>query len=623
MSIKCNAKQDLTASAGESNREPLLYNRRDFIKAGASGAVSVTGGAMFAGNVLENPGRKGRKRVLAYSPPYGQHYLMDIETVNFMHRCGIDVLKLILSNSIAAYGYPYSPYPPIWSDDFTYHFDVVDRQIADLVAQNPDVRFIAMIDLNSPPFIVTRYHLDSFTNLLECYLTPRWNELMVGYQKALLEYLERKYADRICGYYIACGRTQEWFDHTLDRITEARLKHYDAWCREMGLQRLPAPGEADFEETPVSERANQWRRYCNALVGKCFSEYLDRAKKLIRPGIPIYAVYGNIHQFRTHGHIEAERILPKATYDCYIGPSCNSNGVMGGASGFQAALAMLERYGIGYLHSCDRITSTVRQPAPGVKMPPRLQAVQMRNAAEDVACLKREFSLALLHGFSLWFFNLWGFAYTGKEVRDLFMRIGELWRRYADEPSRSDAETLLVFDTDSTYALGGFGALQRKSPHPLYPVRTILLPEAGIPFVTATFDDLRHLDLAPYKLVVFNNLIVMDEEKKRVLQEKVCAGGRVAYGIPGGKEKWTAKDLRQAGKKAGLHFFTEDSDLKVWSSERFISAHTKNGGTKSLKLKRKAARVVELFSGKEVARNCQAFTDAFAAPDTKLYLIES
>ena len=609
--------------ATEMTQNGQGQTRRGFCGGIAAGALMAATGAYAvpddsSGTVPRKAGRMGR--ILAYSPPYGQHYLMDIETVNFMHRCGIDVVKLILSNSIARLGYPYSPYPPIWSDDFTYHFDVVDRQIADLVAQNPDVRFIAMIDLNSPPFITTRYHLDSFVNLAECYLSPRWNELMTGYQKALLEYLESRYADRICGYYLACGATQEWFDRTLDRVTEARLEHYGEWCREMGLPRLPAPGEEDFATMPVSERAIQWRRYGNSLIGRCFSEYLDRARKLIRPGIPIGAVYGNIHGFFTSGHIEAERFLPNADLDFYIGPSCNSNGAMGGASGFQSALTMLERHGIHYLHSCDRKTSTIRCPAPGVKLPP--DWAEMRNAAEDVACLKREFSLALLHGFSLWFFNLCGFAYEGKEVRRLFMQFGELWRRYADEPSRSDAETLLVFDAESTYALKGFGRRGAKSPHPLYPVRTRFLPEAGIPFVTAAFGDLPHLDLAPYKLVVLNNLFVMDEEKRRILREKVCTDGRVVYGIPGGNEKWTAEDLHQAGMRAGIHFFTEDDDLKVWSSGKFISAHTKSGGVKSLKLKRTAVRVVELFSGKEVARNCRTFTDRFAAPDTKLYRIE-
>lgn len=98
--------------------------------------------------------------------------------------------------------------------------------------------------------------------------------------------------------------------------------------------------------------------------------------------------------------------------------------------------------------------------------------------------------------------------------------------------------------------------------------------------------------------------------------------GQTRRGFCGGNEKWTAEDLHQAGMRAGIHFFTEDDDLKVWSSGKFISAHTKSGGVKSLKLKRTAVRVVELFSGKEVARNCRTFTDRFAAPDTKLYRIE-
>ncbi|MBR4615578.1 MAG: twin-arginine translocation signal domain-containing protein, partial [Kiritimatiellae bacterium] len=114
--VASRADEGEVLSSATSGRGYTLCNRRNFIKAGAAGTVSMAGGAMFAGNVLENPGRKGKERILAYSPPYGQHYLMDIETVNFMHQCGIDVVKLILSNSIAAYGYPYSPYPPIWSD---------------------------------------------------------------------------------------------------------------------------------------------------------------------------------------------------------------------------------------------------------------------------------------------------------------------------------------------------------------------------------------------------------------------------------------------------------------------------------------------------------------------------
>jgi len=75
------------------------------------------------------------RRLIAYSPPYGENYLADLETAEFMHRCGIDVVKLILSNSFSRLGIPYSPYPPLWTGPDEYHFDVAERQITAAVQQ--------------------------------------------------------------------------------------------------------------------------------------------------------------------------------------------------------------------------------------------------------------------------------------------------------------------------------------------------------------------------------------------------------------------------------------------------------------------------------------------------------
>ena len=80
--------------------------------------------------------------------------------------------------------------------------------------------------------------------------------------------------------------------------------------------------------------------------------------------------------------------------------------------------------------------------------------------------------------------------------------------------------------------------------------------------------------------------------------------------------------LRKAGELAGIHFFTTDADLKVWSSREFLSAHTRNGGTKTIRLKRRVRRVTELFSRRVVAEDVDRFSDAFSAPDTRLYFLE-
>ena len=131
------------------------------------------------------------KPIIAYSPPYGENYLKEFELFSFMHSCGIDTVKLILSNSTALIGIPYSPYPLIWKNFEEYDFTVVDRQIRDIMKFNPEVRLIPMIDLNSPPWLVKATGKDSFNNLGECFLDPEWVRLVSSYQEALLSYLEK------------------------------------------------------------------------------------------------------------------------------------------------------------------------------------------------------------------------------------------------------------------------------------------------------------------------------------------------------------------------------------------------------------------------------------------------
>ena len=603
------------------------------------------------------------KPLIAYSPPYGENYLKEFEVYAFMHACGIDTVKLILSNTFSRMGIPYSPYPLIWRDFGEYDFSVVDRQIADILKWNPDVRFIAMVDLNSPPWLVKASEKDSFLELGECFLDPEWVRLVSAYQDALTAYLEKHYADRIIAYYVAGGRTQEWFDLNLDRPSPRRVENYGKWCSGHGKVPLAIPEEGEYDRydgtTVLPEHLVQWREYGNFLTSECAAYFFKRIRKQVRPGVLIGGVFANIHDLGSSGHLNAEWFCREAAPDFYIGPSCNSEIPMGGAGGFQSAQLMLKRFHIGYLHSCDRQLSTTEADiGPGVRVPASGIQARQKNAAEDVACLKREFAIALVHGFSLWFFNIWGGSYRGKEVRELFRRFGSLWKEYAGRSSGSDAETLLVFSPEASLHCR-FGDDMVGSQ-----VRRRLLPEAGIPFTTAVVNDLYEADLSRYKMIVFLCTDYLSDKDLKMIRERVCLDHRVVVwcnqpgvagehgadadrmenvcGVPFGRtgggekqfEQWksivfrgpdvcTPEAFRAAGRDAGIHFFTNDSDLKVWSSPEFLSAHTRNGGIKEIRLKKPVRRIVELFSGAVKGENCDSFQDEFAAPDTRLYYLEN
>ena len=216
------------------------------------------------------------KHIIAYSPPYGENYLKELEVFSFMHSCGINGVKLILSNSFSALGIPYSPYPLIWRGPGDYDFSIVDRQISDIVERNPDVRFIAMIDLNSPPWIKEKMKRDSFNELGECFLDPLWLSAVEEYQEKLVAHLETHHADRVFAYYIACGKTQEWFDHRWCMPTPRRVAHYKEWCESNGRTPLAIPQENEHQQCLgefLPDHLIQWKEYGNYLTCKCATHF--------------------------------------------------------------------------------------------------------------------------------------------------------------------------------------------------------------------------------------------------------------------------------------------------------------------------------------------------------------
>jgi len=198
---------------------------------------------------------------------------------------------------------------------------------------------------------------------------------------------------------------ENWRRNFIASAGELLTKHPRLAGVQINIEPLPS-GDADLlrlldEMRPVlPPHLVQWREYGNSLAAECAAYFFRRTRELVKPGRPVGGVFANIHDLGHKGHLMAERFCREARPDFYIGPSCNSEGAMGGASGFQSALLMLERFGIGYLHSCDRqLSTTALEIGPGVSSAGSGHPRQP-DAPADVACLKREVSLAVVHDFS-------------------------------------------------------------------------------------------------------------------------------------------------------------------------------------------------------------------------------
>ena len=237
----------------------------------------------------------------------------------------------------------------------------------------------------------------------------------------------------------------------------------------------------------------------------------------------------------------------------------------------------------------------------------------------------------------------------------MIRRAVEVWKEYAARSSGSAAQILLVIDPESNYQLHSeaqirrFGELENR------------ISAAGLPADTATWEDLKHVDLSRYRLVIFQNLVVMDDAKETLLREKLCCDGRMvvflhqagiirngAYapenverftgfpeGLPGihirKQENWTevyapeANDLteteiRRLANQAGVHIYVQDAAFHA--SAELLSIHCGTGGVREIRLPFRARRVIEIFDNRVVAQDTDSFTDSFDAPGTNLYFLE-
>lgn len=601
--------------------------------------------------------------VLAYRLPYGKFLHTEWETLEFMRDAGVDLVCVSPMNTINSVGDPYSDYPLIWKWDEVYDFSVLNRQLEDVLMHHPSARFIVVVDLNSPIWLARRLSLDSFYEVSNCSLHHEWKRLTLAYLKAFLEYNESRWGNRTEGYVIACGRTLEWIEIQNRKPAILKNIHFREWCRQRGLPELEVPTISDdveythpFVYDPEKDLASlQWLHYVNELTADLVIEFISAARGMIRKEAKIGIFYSHIRDGGIFGHLDCERVLDSAPPDFVLGAACNRPADIGCDSGYIGVTEMLKRRNINFLFECDRITSDAN-----LKMSEFVTLSGgiwdgWKSEADDIAGLKRELGMALVNRHSFWFFNIWGGMYRTPGVRRMIRRAAEVWKQYAPLSTGSAAEILLVIDPESNYHLHDVPQFRK------FPRLENRFSAAGLPVDTATWEDLKMMNVSRYRMIIFENLVVLNAEKESLLRERICRDGRTVIfihqagiirngvyaeanveqftGIPADGQEIHIRDLeswrlvytpdadalttetlfRLAGE-AGVHIYAEETAFHV--SREFLSVHCASGGQRKIRLPFQAERITEIFEGRVIAENTDTFSDFFASPGTNIYFIE-
>ena len=279
------------------------------------------------------------------------------------------------------------------------------------------------------------------------------------------------------------------------------------------------------------------------------------------------------------------------------------------------------------------------------------------DSAEDIAGNLREACFAIINHADMWWFDMWSHFYDDPSLREAIGRAHGIFERFKDDNSASVSEILFLADPESMDNLND----ETTFPREVGEFFRNRMGKTGMPMDCYSLSDVPKLDMSGYKVVALPATMCITPEKKTLLDEYVCRDGRTVIwcyapgisdgstldpgrvsgwaGVPFGTEgisrtpmgDWTAvyakepssytsEALKKICLEAGVLEYVHGPD-PVYANERLVCVHTKDGGPKEIKLPGKAREVVELLSGKTVAKRSSSFTYHFDTPDTRLFEI--
>ena len=592
-------------------------------------------------------------------------------------QLGVKVQAFGVCNTFSGRGRPYSEYPAVWLGEGQYDWASLDRQMSDLIAASPEAKFIALIDLNTPPWLQRKLHLDSFDAISSAACSDGWHAAAKEWLVAAIGYLEAHYGERMVGYALMAGQTTEWFEVVVGRTGPEKNAAWREWCARRGFDGGEVvPSEAEFTRAafenvlydPASERRKiEYWRFHNGMIASALIEMAQAAKSAApKKEIGSFFGYYNIcnRNLASVGHLAYEEAMAAPCLDFVLSPATYTEREIGHSTLTMTVPGTLRRHGKRFFHEIDFWPHDRKVWFAGEPY--------WHSPAETIAGNTREAAYAIVNGASFWWFDQkGGFYSTTPGMHERIARLTEIAERFKGDGDDLLADVMFVADPDSAYGMVDMWTMDAAgkravTPDGLVPslgageALALRMGDAGATVDVCSFSDLDQLDLSRIKAFVLPASWTITPEKLAILKRRVFRPGKTAIwtyapgvsdgerldaarvkefagvefktpgiattAMPGGWRavyaydwrEFTQERLRETLKEAGCHFWTDEM-LPVMASSRLFAIHCLKGGAKRIALPFRCEKVIDLISGETVATDAESFEARLNSPDTRLY----
>ena len=462
-----------------------------------------------------------------YPPAAFRSFRPKPDNLLLMKRAGIKLNQMLISGLPCTIGNPYSLFGGVWKGDGVYDFTAFDKQFqmfAEFTA--PDASFNIMIHLDTPAWWKTAHPSsegDSYHHITESALDEEWKRAASDYMKALITYAEKNYGDRIFGYSIAAGLSNEWFDHSLyDRnYDRSHNRLTQKWREIIGKPDAPVPTIESMEagDTVLREPASDDYRYlelCSEVTGKLICTFAHEAQTVLKHKKLFGLFFGYVIlekqiYWNTNGYEQVRRC---PDIDMLYSPAqYNEARKLEGVSSYQYSVDSIALHDKLYLHENDHRTELAKFPLENGAV----MSDCYKNFFEWREVFRRELANVMEKHAAFWWFDFFGGYYSAPEYEEELTREYRLFSELSEGERKNVSEIAVFVDPKSFYCL-------KETPGvsvDLVRSNISALHRCGAPFDYFDLSDIGKLDPGKYKLWIFTNALNITPEIKKTIAAKL------------------------------------------------------------------------------------------------------
>lgn len=482
-------------------------------------------------------------------------------------KIGVDLASV----SVTADYSLYFNQPVAWLGQGEYDFSDMDKKMRLILDANPDAYVFPRVYLCSPPWWdkanpgdLVKWH-DGRTSFETTFgkkgIYPSWaseryqNASVTNLRNFIRHARKQWYADRIIGYHIASGNTEEWFywnsgGDDFQDYSEPALRAFRRWLSDKyktdrALQKAWNNPDITIESAEIPSKEERktydlfiWRDpakrrnvidhytyYCEQVI-EMISMLARVAKEEVNETQLVGVFYGySLHSPRrnnfqqNNGHLAMQKLLQNPDIDFFTAPTAYANREVGtGFSWTQSPTEPVKLYGKLWMDENDVRTHVI---------PWHRNYGRTANLHDSEALQIRQLANMIAHGWGAWWFDMGGGWYDEPQFLDIIEKLNAIGEKSIFFDRSAVSEIAIVFDEHSIY----YTDPRTVFTKPLIYDQIQYFGKIGAPFDWVFLDD---LDKAPpYKLYVFLNTFHVTGKQKSAIDRLKSRGAKALLYVYG------------------------------------------------------------------------------------------